>query len=135
MIDILDILSIAPPFSFEVEGDGPATNYVISPAQVTVAPGKTGTFTIIPNGTFTGTITLSDGSGGGTFSDTTIDFVDESTQKTFTYTNPTKGDYLIESTNDAALDDPEDTLVRVRQSSGFKGVIRLRRRRRRARSR
>lgn len=81
-----------------------ATNYTLagtSPDQVTVAT----TFTLTPNGSFSGTITPATDSTG-TFSPTSLTWSTEAGPKTFTYTPTVVGTHHISTTNTAGLTNP-----------------------------
>lgn len=55
-------------------------------------------FTVDPDGLYTGTVSLSDGSAGGTFTPTSLTFSGTNTAQTFTYTPATAGAIVITPT-------------------------------------
>lgn len=86
---------------------GPASSYTISGPTNGSVNTASSTFTLTPNGSYTGTITPGT-SGLGTFNPTSLTFSDESTAKTFTYT-PTSvsgSPHAISTTSSPAISNP-----------------------------
>lgn len=65
-------------------------------------------FTLTPNGLYTGTITPSDGAGGGTFTPTSRTWAGTSNGQTFTYTPATSGAKTISATASPSLTAPSN---------------------------
>lgn len=86
----------------------PATAYTLTaPGTPSGTAGvASGNFTLTPNGTFTGTITPSDGGGGGTFTPSSRTWSGTSDAKTFTYTPASPGVKTISATDSGSLTDP-----------------------------
>jgi len=63
-------------------------------------------FTLTPNGTWSGTVTLSDLGSGGTFSTNPIIWTASSAAKTFTYTPAVTGHITLSTSSNPAITDP-----------------------------
>ncbi len=69
----------------------PATSYTFTGPTATQVSVASSNYTVTPDGLYTGTITPSDNSAGGTFTPSSLTFSDSSAAQTFTYTPASTG--------------------------------------------
>ena len=86
---------------------GPASSYTLTGPTHGSVNTASATFTVRPNGSYTGTITPAT-NGSGTFSPTSLSFSNESGAKTFTYTpNSTNGSpHVISASSSPGISNP-----------------------------
>ena len=99
--------------SFTTYDDGAATSYSLTgPASAQVGQAS-GDYTVTPDGTYTGTITPSDGGAGGTFTPSSLSFSASQSPQTFTYTPASSGTVSISTISSPGLTDPSALSVDV----------------------
>ena len=100
-----------------------ADSYTITGATVGVLNTQSQNFTVTPNGTVTGDITIAV-SGGGLSSptnDVVLSFNNSSTPQTFTITPTAVGDVTLTATNNVSLADPTDPITYHTYRLAFSG--------------
>lgn len=101
----------------------PATAYTFTGPSSALINQPSAAFTITPNGTYTGTITPSDGGAGGTFSPSSLTFASSSVAQTFTYTPVAIGSQTISVLSNPTLTNPPSlTLTTSDPSAGAVAV-------------
>ena len=90
---------------------GPATSYTLTGPTASVTGSASSNFTLTPNGVFTGTITPSDGGGGGTFTPASRTWTASSAAQTFTYTAASNGKHTISAADSGSLTDPASLVL------------------------
>ena len=79
-----------------------------APANVFAAVGvDSGNFTVIPNSNYTGTITLSDGGKGGTFTPATLSWTGDAAAKTFKYKPSAIGPKILSAVSNPVIGTPD----------------------------
>ncbi|MES2224365.1 MAG: GDSL-type esterase/lipase family protein [Patescibacteria group bacterium] len=91
----------------------PATSYALAGPTTAFVNEATSSFTVTPDGTYTGTITPSDNGAGGSFSPTSLTFSNSSDSQTFTYTPTSFGSKTITTVSSPALTNPSSLHVNV----------------------
>ncbi len=91
----------------------PATSYTLTGPTSTIINETSSSFTVIPNGIYTGTITPSDNGTGGTFTPSSLNFVSSSAAQTFTYTPIVPGSVSINVSSSPTLTNPSPILITV----------------------
>lgn len=95
-----------------------ASSYTLTgPANVNLS--TPATFTVTPNGTFTGTVTLSDGGNGGTLTPSSLTWSGTSDAKMFTYSQASAGAYTISATASPALGTDQTLSVTARNPATY----------------
>ncbi len=89
----------------------PATAYTFTGSSAVVV-GASSTYTIAPNGTYSGTITPTS-SAGGTFSPTSLTFSSSSASQTFTFTPGVNGTTTLSVTSSPGLTNPSSIPVTI----------------------
>ncbi len=96
------------PFAKVTAGSGAATTFSLTPPNP--ASGIVGQvsqpFTVAPNGSFTGTMTLSDGGAGGTFTPTSLTWNNSAASMAFSYTPASVGSITITVTDSSGTLSP-----------------------------
>jgi hypothetical protein len=95
---------------------GPATSYTLTGPSSGMLGAASTNFTVSPNGTFTGTITITP-SGGGLSSPITLTFSGSSTPQTFTITPTAAGTVTLTPTNSGGLTNPSAPIYAVLASA------------------
>lgn len=93
------------PITYTSNASGASTFTLTGPSGGIVGVPST-VFTVTPNGSFTGSVTPSAGAGGGSFSPSSLSWINDNSPKTFTYTPVTSGAKTISITNSGALTNP-----------------------------
>jgi len=96
-----------------------ATTYTVSGPSSDVINQASSNFTVTPDGVYNGTITPSDGAGGGTFTPASLVFASSSVAKTFTYTPTTIGIKSISLSSSPGLTNPSPVSLTARNSSAI----------------
>lgn len=109
--------------SFSAKDPAVATTYTLTGPSTGTVGFASSSFTVDPDGEFSGTITPSDGGDGGTFSPSSLTWSGTDESKTFTYTAASTGAKTISTTDSGSLTDPSPLTYTASNPTGLYRIV------------